>query len=311
MKRLPLGRSLLSRPVEDKGTGQLSHLTICSAKAAPSALQLGMLLGYPGSEITVEQITDEERILWATPTARERRNGLALPDSRSLIAAYRVTGRNASTFYPMLIWVGAEGAFLNSSTKQTIDLIASDEAKPVSKGGRGPFGPLLFEGLGEGGVYLGKVKVKSEVKEMTEPQEKAAMISVLRLPSLHLDLKIEFMASLKGSPDLSAISGGERYFESFRSSREGEPEIRYNLAELIEGLNRLVSSEPYAAAPTQTLPASQIQVTDDKSSAAKSSAANLPQREVEQAYKKPSSAWAWLASAILILGVVVFLKKRR
>ena len=130
------------------------HLAICSAKAAPSALQLGTLLGYPGSEITVEQITDEERILWATPTARERRNGLALPDSRSLIAAYRVTGRNASTFYPMLIWVAAEGAFLNAGTKQTIDLIASDEAKPVSQGGRGPFGPLLFEGLGEGGIYL-------------------------------------------------------------------------------------------------------------------------------------------------------------
>lgn len=286
------------------------HLSICSAKADPSAQQLGKLLGYPGSEIIVEQVTDEERILWATPTARERRQGLALPDSRSLIAAYRVTGRNASTFYLMRIWVGAEGAFLNASTKQTLDLIASDEAKPVSKGGRGPFGPLSFEGLGEGGVYLGKVKVMSEVKEMAEPQEKAAMISVLHLPSRRLDLKVAFMASLKGGADLSEISGGERYFESFRSSKEGEPELRYNLSELIQGLNRLVASEPYAAAPTHSLLASQTQVTADKVSEAQP-AADLPQREVEQANQKPSAVWAWLASAILILCVIAFLKKRR
>lgn len=283
------------------------HFSICSARSAPSAQKLGDFLGYPGSEIIVEEITDEERKLWASPTARERRQGLDMPDSRSLIAAYRVTSRNASTFYPILIWVGEEASLLNTSTKQTLDLIASDEAKPVGKGGRGPFGPFSFEGLGEGGVYLGKVKVISEIKEMSEPQEKAAMISVLHLPSRRLDLKIAFMAKLKGSSDLSPIPGGERYFESFRPSKEGEPELRYNLSNFIQGLNRLVASETDA---THTLPASETQVTHDKVSETLP-AADLPQRGGEKANQKSSTGWALLGSALLILGLAFFLKKRR
>jgi hypothetical protein len=110
------------------------------AIATPTAQQLGELLGYPASEIIVENTTNEERKLWSTPTARERRQGAIMPDTQTLIAAYKISAKKASTFHPMLIWIGAKGVFLNPDTQRTLDLIASDQAKPISKGGRGPFG---------------------------------------------------------------------------------------------------------------------------------------------------------------------------
>ena len=284
-------------------------ISYCAALATPLANQLGDILGYPASEIIVEQITDEERELWATPSARERRQGEAMHDAQSLIAAYRITGRNSSTFYPMLIWIGSEGAFLNAKTKQILDLIASDEAKPVSKGGRGPFGPLSFEGLGEGGIYLGKVKVSSEIKEMTEPQEKAAMISVLHLPSPRLDLRIAFMASLKGGSDLSAISGGERYFESFHPAGSNEP--RYDVAKLFLSLNQLITTvnQVITSAPA-SLPRAK-NTKDTLSTPAQAKTADLEAPTIGQQSPKPSFTWVWLILVGFMIGAVIFFKKRQ
>jgi hypothetical protein len=283
----------------------------CLAAATPSAQQLGEILGYPASEIIVEKITDEERALWAMPTTRERKQGIALPDAQSLIAAYRITGKNPATFYPMLIWIGREGAFLNAKTKRILDLIASDEAKPVSKGGRGPFGPLSFEGLGEGGIYLGEVKVLYESKARTKPQEDTAMISVLHLPSRHLDLRIAFMANLEGNSDLSPISGGERYFEAFRPSKEGETQPRYDVAKLFLNLNQLITTESQV---NISAPASLPQAKNTKdtlSTPAQGKTADLEAPTIGQQSPKPSFTWVWLILVGFMIGAVIFFKKRQ
>lgn len=284
-------------------------ISSCPALATPSVQQLGEILGYPASEIIIEQITDEERALWTTPSARERGQGLAMPDAQALIAAYRITGRNSSTFYPMLIWIGSEGAFLNSKTKQTLDLIASDEAKPVIKGGRGPFGPLSFEGLGEGGIYLGKVKVGSEIKQMQEPQEKAAMISILHLSSQRKDLRIAFMASLKGGTDLSAISGGERYFESFHPAGSIEP--RYDVAKLFLTLNQLITTESEVSTTAAASLTRARDTQDSLSTPAQAKPADFEVPTIAQQSPEPAFIWAWLTLVGLMIGAVIFFKKRR
>ncbi|OYV06848.1 MAG: hypothetical protein CFE26_04115 [Verrucomicrobiales bacterium VVV1] len=284
-------------------------ISTCSALATPSAQQLGEILGYPANEIVIEQITDEERALWATPSARERGQGVAMPDAQALIAAYRITARNPSTFFPMLIWIGSEGAFLNAKTKKTLDLIASDEAKPVIKGGRGPFGPLSFEGLGEGGIYLGKVKVGSENKQMQEPQEKAAMISILHLTYQRKDLRIAFMASLKGGTDLSAISGGERYFESFHPAGSIEP--RYDVEKLFLSLNQLITTESEVNTPA---PASLTRASDNNdsmSTPAQAKTANFEVATIAQQSPELAFTWAWLTLVGLMIGALIFFKKRR
>jgi len=286
-------------------------LSSCVAAAAPSAHRLGELLGYPESEIIVDNITDQERELWVIPTARERRQAATMSNPQSLIAAYKVTARDTTTFYPMFVWIGKKGTFQNSKSQKIFDLIAADEAKPVSQGGRGPFGPQSFNGLGTGGIYLGKIKVSSTIKEMLEPQEKSAMISILYLPPKGIDLRIAFMAGLEGGGDLIPLSGGEKYFESFRPSKEGETEPRYDVAALFGELNQLVISEADVANAPQAIAPSQLQQTIIKNSVnAPKNAAHTP-KVVALHNQKNKVRWSWLVVTVLIVGAVVFYKIRR
>lgn len=287
------------------------QLSICVAVAAPSAQRLGELLGYPDSEIIVENITEEERELWSIPTARERRQAAAMSDPQSLIAAYRVSARSPTTFYPMFVWIGKKGAFQNSESQKTFDLIAEDEAKPVSQGGRGPFGPQSFKGLGKGGIYLGKIKVPSTIKEMLEPQVKSAMISILYLPSKGIDLRIAFMANLEGGADLIPLSGGEKYFEAFRPSKEGEREPRYDVSALFNGLNQLVIGEPDVANTAQVLAPSQLQQTKIKHSGNDPKDVVPTLNDIALRNQKHTVSWSWLVVSVLIVGAVVFYKIRR
>ena len=281
------------------------------AVAAPSAQRLSELLGYPESEIIVDNITDEERELWAIPTARERRQAATMADPQSLIAAYKVSARNPTTFYPMFVWIGKKGVFQNSKSQKIFDLIAADEVKPVSQGGRGPFGPQSFKGLGMGGIYLGKVKVSSTIKEMLEPQEKSAMISILYLPPKEIDLRIAFMANLEGGGDLIPFSGGEKYFESFRPSKEGETEPRYDVAALFSELNQLVVGESDVANAPQAIAPSQLQQTTIKNSVNDPKNAAPTLRDIVLHNQKNTVRWSWLVVAVLIVGAVVFYKIRR
>jgi hypothetical protein len=284
----------------------------CAALAAPSSLQLGELLGYPGSEIIVEDITDQERKLWGTPTARERKQGVIMPDTQTLITAYKISGKTSSTFHTILIWMGTKGVFLNSDTQKTLNLIATDEAKPISKGGRGPFGSQSFEGLGEGGVYLGKIKVSSAIKEMSEPQEKAAMISVLYLPSRKLDVRIALMANLEGGTDLDLLSGGEKYFEAFRPPNDDEKELRYDVAKLFRGLNQLVAAEPSIAKPSQPLPPQQDkQAIPPENQPNDAIHKNQPDSVSKLIKPQPQeTSWLWLVGLIALLSVMGFAVKR-
>lgn len=278
------------------------------AFAAPSAEQLGEILGYPANEIIVQDITDHEQKLWVTPTLRERRRATPLPDPQLLLSAYKVSGKKSSSFYSMLIWIGKEGAFHNASTQKILDLIASGEAKPVIEGGREPFGPLTFGELGEGGIYLGKIKVPSTSQEMQVPQHETAMISILHLPSQSIDVRIAFVASLGGGADLTPLPGGEKYYEAFRPPKEGEVELRYDIAGLFLALNQLILAESDLGSSRQADSLFQSQPETELNNSAAIA------RKTAHQTQKVSGSWTWMVFAVLIGGVVCFVyfhKKRR
>ena len=101
----------------------LFHTLPSPTHAAPDAKKLGAILGYPAENLTVEDITDEERILWRTPTARERNRSTPLPDSNTLLAAYKVTAKDPATFFPVKMWIGEKGAFLNAEASEIIVIL--------------------------------------------------------------------------------------------------------------------------------------------------------------------------------------------
>lgn len=289
----------------------LAHIFACVAGAAPDAKKLGDILGYPADGLTVQEITDEERNLWSMPTARERNRSAPLADPKTLVAAYKVTGRNPATFFAMRIWIGENGTFFNSESRQILDIIATAPNELVTKGGKGPFGPRSFDALGEGGIYLGRIKVPSAIKEMQEPQDKAAIISVMHLPSEGVDVRIAIMAALEGGAELVPVAGGEKYYEAFRPSVDSERGPRYDVAGLFRSLNQLASAESHTTAkPFQITPADQTQ--------------NLPSTAIETGHeetnasnkdarpeKQKSANWAWIASAVFVVAAILFYKSRR
>lgn len=288
----------------------LSLVRLCNAQATPTPHEIGMILGYPATEIIVQDITAEERVLWITPTAKERRSAVLLPAPTSLIAAFKVVGRDHRTFFPMRIWLGHTGTFLNAQSRQILEAIAADPSTPIIRGGKGSFGAQSFGQLGDGGIYLGKVKVPSTTKEMTEPQEKAAMISVLHLASRDIDIRIALMAALEGEPNLNPILGGVKYYEAFAASEEDRSEPRYDVAELFRRLNHL--------AATQALPPVKLQdsVSDPptKRSSEPKSAAREPAPKVlpsAEAAPQKLRSWIWIAILALIVGLALMYKKSR
>lgn len=288
----------------------LSLVRLCNAQTTPTPHEIGLIFGYPATEIIVQDITAEERVLWSTPTAKERRSAVQLPAPSTLIAAYKVVGRDPRTFFPMRIWLGHTATFLNPQSRKILDAIAADPSAPVIRGGKGPFGAQSFGQLGDGGIYLGKVKVSSTTKEMTEPQEKAAMISVLHLASRDIDVRIALMAALEGEPNLNPILGGEKYYEAFTASEEDRSEPRYDVAELFRRLNYL--------AATQALPPVKLQVPvsdspTEGSSEPKRAARELAPKVLPSAEASPQKlqSWIWIAILALIVGLALIYKKSR
>jgi hypothetical protein len=285
----------------------LAHLFASAAGAAPDAKRLGEILGYPADNLIVQDVTDEERNLWRMPSASERFNSAPLGDPDTLLAAYKITGRNPATFFPIKMWFGRGGAFLNPEIRQLFDRIATDPDRPVIQGGRGPFGSQSFNGLGEGGIYLGRIKVLFKNKEMEKPQDKTAIISVVHLPPEGVDVRIAIMAALEGGAELSPVAGGEKYYERFRPSKDGESRPRYDVAGLFRSLNRLASAELHTTAkPTQTSPEdlswNDVETEDKETSVSK---------EYDRSEKIGSVNRVWLVTFAAIVIAILLYKRCR
>ncbi|WP_035613810.1 hypothetical protein [Haloferula sp. BvORR071] len=202
------------------------------AHAAPSSEALASILGYPAGELVVEDVTAAERELWATPNGKERRSGvMESPPPQKLRAAYRIGGRDPRTFNTIIVYVADEGALLTEKVSGILGKIAEAPAKPISKGGRGPLGPMKFDGASAGGIYLQEMKRPSTLKVMTEPGNRTALISVVRLADPQLEIQVAVMAGLDEGTELMPIKGGEDYYQRFgpEQAEDASPEIAVNL----------------------------------------------------------------------------------
>jgi len=287
-------------------------LWLLPAHGSPPNLQeVGRILGFPSSELIIENVTAKEKEIYWIPTNREKRSGdgvKMIPEKLSEV--YRITGKTPSSFYPVLISIADEGMFLSKNIQEFLSALASLPDASLAKGGRGPYGPLAIEGKGSGGIYLGKIRVPSRIKEMTEPQEKTAMISELRIPSQKIDIRIAFMAALDEGAVLTSIPGGERYFESFSSREESIETPNYNVSALFEALNSEVLKTANAQnRSTQT----ESFATKPQNYPSVTQPSRLENEHSDTTVLKPIAPrkWWWAGGVLLVVIALVLVKKCR
>jgi hypothetical protein len=214
-----------------------SSFQICNA-AAPTTEAVGKLLGYPSSELLIEDTTVQERIIINTPSRREHKRQLVLPDPAILLEAYLIRGKNGSSFFPLQIYISAKGAFL---TPEVLDDLAKSDEMPVN---RRAFTPQGFASIGKGGSYFTPYhKIKSDILPVKTPGLVAAAIYVVQPCGQEFDIKIAWRAGLDQDQELQLIPGGEAYYNTFGPSSDQKAEPRLDDARIILELNKIVIAE--------------------------------------------------------------------
>lgn len=276
--------------------------------AIPSKEDLGAILGYPASEILITDVTSEERQVLELPSARERRaQNPKVLSGNQLVAAYYVRAKDPETFYPIIIFVAKEGTFLTEEVKKTLTDLSAAPDRPISKGGKGPLGDFKFIEASESGIYMGKVKRPSRDSAMSEPQERMAMVSVLRLATEPLDVRIAFMAALEKGVELKPISGGEQYFQNFGATAEESASQAAVVRGMVSRVNALVLADNDS--PTAGI--------RERAKTARDSATKATGNERQQASNSSlmagSSRWIWVVLGVigLFLAFLVIPRKKK
>lgn len=257
----------------------------------------------------VADVTTEERRVLDTPSARERRStNPKMTSANQLITAYKISAKDPATFYPIIVFIAKEGAFLTDDVRKTLADISASPEKPISKGGKGPLGNLQLEGTNEGGIYIGKVKRPSRDAAMLAPLEHMAMISVMHSASEPLEVRISFMAALEKGVDLKSIEGGERYFQSFRPPADGAEDNSAALREQIGKISTLILADAdFPNAPTQERPRIQEEGNSLNVATKGRSSETVP----SQPAKKGWVIWVVFGTITLFLTLLFILRKKR
>ncbi len=212
----------------------VSVLQVCAA-AMPSTNMLGKLLGFPSSELVVEDVTAEERIILQTPSIKEKRRNAVLPDPAVLLKAYLIRGKSQNTFVPIQIYIGKREAFLTPELLEKVDKYTAGLRS------KNPSWKVDFESLGRGGMYFTQNhKVKPEVSGFKEPNQVAAEVVLLQPHGQDFDVKIVMRPSLPMGAKLISISGGEFYYSIFGNLEDENREPKLDLAKATLELSKTV-----------------------------------------------------------------------
>lgn len=214
-----------------------SSFQICMA-SLPTTEAVGNILGNPSSELLIEDTTVQERAIINTPSRREHKRQPVLPDPAVLLKAYLIRGKNASSFFPLQIYISAKGAFL---TPEVLEELGKSDEMPVNQGA---FTPQGSASIGKGGSYFTPYhKVKSDFLPVKTPSLVAASIYILQPSGQEFDIKIAWRAGLDQGQALQLIPGGEAYFNTFGPSSDQKAEPRLDDAKIIVELNEIVVAE--------------------------------------------------------------------
>jgi hypothetical protein len=209
-----------------------------SAAAMPAPDALGQLLGFPSSELVVEDVTAEERIILQTPSIKEKRRNAILPDPAVLLKAYLIRGKNENTFVPIQIYIGNRDAFLTPELLEKVDKYTAGLRS------KNPSWKVDFESLGRGGMYFTQDhKVKSEGSGFKEPRGVVADVILLQPKGESFDIKIVMRWSLPMGAKLIPISGGETYYSIYGTLEDENREPKLDLAKATFELSKTVITE--------------------------------------------------------------------
>lgn len=224
--------------------------------AMPSPEAVGRLLGYPPTELLIEDNTSEQRSILQAPSRRDQNRKTVLPDPTILQKAYLIHGKNKESFFPIQVYMGKKGAFLTSEVR---DMMAKGDALPARRRAAGTEG---FGSIGRAGWYLTQhFKVKATRPPGDIPKLVVAYVGVVQPHGEEFDVQIAQREDL----ELKSIPGGENYFEAFGPSA-GEktvdgPYISRDLVKLViagwlaDLSARSVGSPPQPFSPGSSAPA--------------------------------------------------------
>lgn len=271
----------------------------------PSPDALGKLLGFPSSELVVEDVTAEERIILQTPSTREKRRNTILPDPNVLLKAYLIRGKNENTFVPIQIYIGKRDAFLTPELLEKVDKYTAGLRS------KNPSWKVDFESLGRGGMYLtNDHKVKSEVSGVEEPSRVVAELIVLQPHGQDFDVKIVMRPSLPMGAKLIPISDGEAYYSIYGTLENENREPKLDLAKATFELSKTVITEwlgeqnaASVAPPNKAAPSQQATPTKPLVAAPQSAPSASP----------PATRSKWWVAGIALVALAFFayaLRKR-
>ncbi len=283
----------------------IGNLQICAA-ATPSADAIGKLLGFPSSELVIEDVTVEERIILQTPSIKEKRRNAILPDPAVLLKAYLVRGKNENTFVPIQIYIGKRDAFLTPELLEKVDKYTEGLRS------KNPSWKVDFESLGRGGMYFTQDhKVKPEGSGFKYPKGVVADVILLQPKGENFDVKIVMRWSLPMGAKLVPILGGAAYYSIYGTLEDENREPKLDLAKATLELSKTVitgwldeQNASSVAIPKQAAPSQQVTPTKPLVAAPQSaSSANPP----------AARSILWVAGVVVVtLGFFAYaLRKRR
>lgn len=287
----------------------LGNFQVCTA-AVPSAEVVGKLLGFPSAELVIEDVTIEERIILQTPSIKEKRRNIILPDPAVLLKAYLIRGKSENTFVPIQIYIGKRGAFLTPELLEKVDKYTAGLRS------KNPSWKVDFESLGRGGMYFTQDhKVKPEVSGVKDPRGVVADLILLQPKEENFDVKIVMRLNLPLEhgkiPKLKPISGGEAYYSVYGTLEDENREPKLDMAEASLELSKTVitgwldeRNAASSAPPRKEVPSQQATLTPPQVEAPHSSPSATP----------PATGSKWWVTGIALLALAFFahaLRKRR
>jgi hypothetical protein len=262
-----------------------------------TAEDIGKILGYPASELIITDVLDQEREIYSRPNMQEYEEKKNPPfGPGNLISCYRITGKTAYSFYPMLVTLAKSGTFV------TVDFLKFSQNLSQFKTPLGQtenysqLGDINFGTEGQGGLVLSEMRVPSKSTATRYPAADMATILAVNVPRLNVDIRIAIMAPMdgKGNAPLVLVLGGERYFGMFNSN-----------SDLYE---KAITKPPVdIVAIFKQINSSTLLVYENSRGDLQRFTANSNSKTKITALE---SSWGWVILAVVICFIIITVKKR-
>ncbi len=302
--------------------------------------KIGKSLGYPSDQLVIEDYLEIEKSIYIDKMASEISSNTLPPFTPERIyKAYKITGKNPSTFLPIIITVATRDTYRTDAVRKLEIQTKSAREVPAQEGGRLPFGDFKISETATGFFVMLEMRVPTRPSHFDDdppgvmryigssPQTLGSYISLLQVPESDVDVRIaQYMAIENYTQEFVQIPGGEKYFNRFghlneENSMDGEsfkPDEPFHkmIINVFRSLNLEVLESPLLNPfRKEQKPSTPISVPDSKT---------IPQPIVAQPPESPpleppaevikpqpqETSWLWLVGLIALIAVLGFSLKR-